>query len=119
MYKVILRKSNREKRKLRVRASIFGTNERPRLSVFRSNNYITAQLIDDVKGVTLVDTFKEAKDLHKDKTKVEAAKEIGLLLAKKAKKSKITKVVFDRNGYRYHGRVKNVAEGAREGGLEL
>lgn len=119
MYKVVLRKTNREKRKLRVRGSIFGTMERPRLSVFRSNNYITAQLIDDVKGVTLADTFKEAKELHQGKSKLDAAKEVGLLLAKKAKEAKITKVTFDRNGYQYHGRVKNVAEGAREGGLEL
>jgi len=119
MYKVILRKSNKERRKLRVRSNIFGTLERPRLSVFRSNKYITAQLIDDANGVTLADTLKETKDLHVGKTKVEAAKEVGLLLAKKAVEAKITKVTFDRNGNRYHGRVKNVAEGAREGGLQL
>ena len=119
MYKVTLRNTNREKRKLRVRGKVFGTAKRPRLSVFRSNKYITAQLIDDDKRITLVDTFKESLELHKSKTKIEAAKEVGLLLAKKAKESKISKVTFDRNGYKYHGRVKNVAEGAREGGLEL
>lgn len=119
MYKVILRDTTREKRKLRVRAKVSGTAERPRLSVFRSNKYITAQLIDDTKGLTLVDTFKESIELHKGKNKVEAAKEVGLLLAKKAKEAKIKKVTFDRNGYQYHGRVKNVADGAREGGLEL
>lgn len=119
MYKVTLRKTNREKRKLRVRGKVFGTESRPRLSVFRSNNYITAQLINDEKGETLVDTFKEARDLHKDKSKLEAAKEIGLLVAKKAKEKKISMATFDRNGYKYHGRVKNVAEGAREGGLSL
>lgn len=119
MYKVILRKSNREKRKLRVRGKISGTEQRPRLSVFRSNKYMTAQLIDDTKGITLADTFKETVELHTGKTKLEAAKEVGLLLAKKAVAAKISKVTFDRNGYIYHGRVKNVAEGAREGGLEL
>jgi len=119
MYKVVLRKSNREKRKLRVRNSIFGTAERPRLSVFRSNKYITAQLIDDVTGKTLVDTLKETKDLHNGKNKLDAAKEVGLLLAKKAVEAKVSKVTFDRNGYQYHGRVKNVADGAREGGLVL
>jgi len=119
MYKVLLRKSTREKRKLRVRSKISGTAERPRLSVFRSNRYMTAQLIDDTRGVTLADTFKETIELHKGKTKLEAAKEVGLLLAKKAAAANIKKVTFDRNGYLYHGRVKNVADGAREGGLEL
>ncbi len=119
MPKVILRKTNRIRRKLRVRGKVAGTAEMPRLSVFRSNKYIYAQLIDDVKGATLVDVSKEAKELHEGKNKVAAAFEVGKLLAKKAADKNVKQAVFDRNGYRYHGRVKNLAEGAREGGLQL
>ncbi len=119
MYKVILRKTNRERRKLRVRKKLFGTADRPRLSVFRSNRYITAQLIDDTKGVTLADSFKETKELHTNKKKLEAAIEVGKLIAKKALEKNIKNVIFDRNGYQYHGRVKSVAEGLREGGVTL
>lgn len=119
MYKVILRKTNREKRKLRVRKKILGTAQQPRLSIFRSNKYIYAQLIDDVKGSTLTDVLSEASKLHEGKTKVAAAFEAGKLLAKKAIDKKISKAVFDRNGYKYHGRVKSLADGAREGGLQL
>lgn len=120
MYKVILRKDNREKRKLRVRKKIFGTSDRPRVSVFRSNKYIYGQIIDDTTGKTVVSiSAKDIKDLHDKKTKVEAALEIGKILAKKAKEKKIESVVFDRSGYRYHGRVKNIAEGMREGGMVL
>lgn len=97
------------------------TSERPRLSVFRSSKFIYAQIIDDVKGKTLV-SFS-SKDLPKKniekKSKVEIAKMVGEGLAKKAKKAKINKVVFDRAGYRYHGKIKAVAEGAREGGLKF
>jgi large subunit ribosomal protein L18 len=119
MYKVILRKTNREQRKLRVRKKIYGTTEMPRLTVFRSNKYIYAQLIDDTKGHTIVDVSKEVKDLHAKVKKSDAALAVGKLLAKKALGKKINKVVFDRNGYQYAGRVKSVAEGAREGGLSL
>lgn len=119
MAKIRLRKNNKIKRKLRVRRKVAGTKEMPRLSVFRSNNYIYGQLIDDVTGKTLVALGKEVKDLHKKKTKTEAAFETGKMLAKKALENKIKKVVFDRNGYKYHGRVKSFAQGAREGGLEL
>jgi len=119
MFKVILRKNNREKRKLKVREKVFGTSQRPRLSVFRSNKYIYAQLIDDSKGTTIVDTQKETKDLHINKTKVQAALELGILLAQKAKKLNIDKATFDRNGYKYHGRVKSIADGVREGGIKL
>jgi large subunit ribosomal protein L18 len=119
MYKVILRKTNRERRKLRVRKKVFGTSEKPRLSIFRSNNYIYAQLIDDEKRKTIVDVSSEVKELHEGKKKADAAFAVGKLLADKAIKAKIKNVVFDRNGYRYHGRVKSLADGAREGGLKL
>ena len=119
MTKVILRKSNRIRRKLRVKDKLFGTAQKPRLCVFRSNNYIYGSLIDDVAKRTLVDVADSVKILHKGKTKTSASKEIGKLLAARAKKAKITSAVFDRNGYMYHGRVKSLADGAREGGLVL
>lgn len=118
MSKVILR-TKKGRRKLSVRKNIFGDENRPRLSIFRSNKYIYGQIIDDEKGVTLVDVQKEAKDLHKGKNKVDAAELVGKELAKKAMEKKIEKVVFDRNGYKYHGRVKSFADGAREGGLNF
>lgn len=103
-------------RKKRVRATISGTAERPRLSVFRSNSHIYAQLIDDVNGVTLA----QASDLKsKNGNKTESASAVGKAIAEAAKKAKITTCVFDRNGYKYHGRVKALAEGAREGGLQF
>jgi large subunit ribosomal protein L18 len=98
------------------RARIFGTSERPRLSVFRSNRHIYAQIIDDTKGVTLV----SASDFQISKikgTKQEIARAVGRLVGEKAMKKKIKKVVFDRGKFRYHGRVKALAEGAREAGL--
>lgn len=109
--------SKRTIRHKRVRAKIKGTNERPRLSVFRSNRYVFAQIIDDIKGVTLI----SAGDLKsKDKAKkTESAKNVGLELAKAAKLKKIKSVAFDRGGYKYHGRIKALAEGAREGGLKF
>lgn len=107
----------RFKRKNRIRAKISGTATRPRLSVFRSlkNNY--AQLIDDENGVVLA----SSSDLKsKDKgTKTEKAKKVGEEIAKKAAEKKITTIVFDRNGYKYHGRIKALADGAREGGLKF
>jgi large subunit ribosomal protein L18 len=119
MYKVIARKTTRDRRRAKIRGNLSGTAEMPRLSVFRSNKYIYAQLIDDTLGKTLVDVSSETKKVHEGKTKTEAALELGKLLAKKALENKIKKAVFDRGGYKYHGRVKNVAEGAREGGLQL
>jgi large subunit ribosomal protein L18 len=119
MYKVKLRKNNKIKRKLRVRKKVFGSVDRPRLTVFRSNKYIYGQIIDDTKGNTLVAVSSETKNMHKGKKKVDAAFEVGKLIAEKAKKNKVKKVVFDRNGYRFHGRVKSFVEGAREGGLEV
>lgn len=104
----------RNRRHKRVRAKIFGTARRPRLCVFKSNQHIYAQLIDDEKGKTLV----AASDLEIKKS-AEKTKELGKLIAEKAKVKKIEKVVFDRGGYKYHGRVKALAEGAREGGLNF
>ncbi len=117
--KVILRKDNRERRKIRIRKKVFGTAEMPRLTVFRSNRYIYGQIIDDAKRRTLVSTAAEVKKLHAEGKKLEAAKKCGETLAQKALKSKITKVVFDRNGYIYTGRVASFADGARQGGLKF
>jgi large subunit ribosomal protein L18 len=103
------------RRKSRIRAKIRGSKERPRLAIFKSHKYIYAQIIDDDKGHTLV-----AADSKKTKGKpVERAREIGVEIAKKAKAAKITKVVFDRGGYLYTGKIKIVADAAREGGLEF
>lgn len=107
----------RQKRHKSVRKHISGTAERPRLNVYRSLNNIYAQVIDDVKGVTLVAASTlELKDLKNGGNK-EAALEVGKLVAKKAVEKGITNVVFDRGGYIYHGRVASLADGAREGGL--
>ncbi|MBI2620814.1 50S ribosomal protein L18 [candidate division WWE3 bacterium] len=119
MTSVIIRKGKRQARRLRVRKKVFGASARPRLSVFRSNRYIYGSIIDDVSGRILADVSADVKSLHEGKTKVEAAREVGKLLAATAKKAKIGKVVFDRGGYRYHGRVKSLAEGVREGGLNF
>ncbi len=120
MYKVKLRKNLRQKRNLRVRKKILGTTVRPRLTIFRSNKYVYAQVIDDSQGKTLVSaSLTEIKKLHEKKAKVASAFELGEYLAKEAVKQNILKVVFDRKGYRYHGRVKSLADGARKGGLEL
>ena len=109
----------RLKRHIRVRAKINGTSERPRLNVFRSAKHIYAQIINDVKGETIVSASTLDKDFDGVGSNKEAAHKVGLSIAKKAKKAGITKVVFDRGGYLYHGRVKELAEGAREGGLEF
>ena len=110
----------RVERHKRIRKDISGTADRPRLNVFRSNANITAQIIDDEKGVTLVSASTLEKELKiANGGNVEAAKLIGAEIAKRAKKAKITKVVFDRGGYLYHGRVKALADAARENGLEF
>ena len=120
MIKKIDRKAERERRHARVRNKISGTADRPRLCVFRSAKNISAQVIDDVKGVTLVSSSSLDKDLSiKNGGNIEASKLVGALVAKKAKKAKIKKVVFDRGGYLYHGRVKALADAARENGLEF
>lgn len=109
----------RLKRHKRVRSKISGTQERPRLSVFRSAKHIYAQIINDVKGVTLVSASTLEKDFEGPGGNKNAAHKVGLLIAKKAKDAGISQVIFDRGGYLYHGRIKELAEGAREGGLEF
>ena len=101
----------------RIRSRVSGTAKRPRLSVFRSNRYMYAQLIDDIKGVTLASASDIA--VSSKKTKVERAQEVGAMLAENAKKMKITKVVFDRGGFSYRGRVQALADAARKAGLEF
>lgn len=105
------------RRHAKVRSTISGTAERPRLSVFRSNRGMFIQLIDDLTGKTLISA--SSLEIKTKAVKIDLAKELGLLIAKKAKDLKITQVVFDRSSYKYHGRVKALAEGAREGGLEF
>ena len=112
-------RSQRIKRHKRVRAKIAGTPERPRLNVFRSAANIYAQIIDDVNGVTLVSASSLEKDFACEGTKSDAAKQVGLNVAERAKAKGIDTVVFGRGGYVYHGRVQALAEGAREGGLQF
>lgn len=113
------RKDDRIKKRLRVRAKISGTAQRPRLAVFRSASNIYAQLIDDVAGVTLAAASSLDKDFQGTGGNKEAAKKVGLAVAKAAVAKGIEEVVFDRGGFVYHGRVKELAEGAREGGLKF
>jgi large subunit ribosomal protein L18 len=108
-----------DRRKTRTRAKVKGTTARPRLSIFRSNKHVYAQLIDDVKKQTLTGASETELKLAQNSNKSGRAKEIGLLIAKKAATKKVTAVVFDKGAYKYHGRVKAVAEGAREGGLKF
>ncbi len=117
-----LTKIERRKRiKLRIRKNISGTKEMPRLSVFRSNKQIYVQIIDDVNGQTLLSVSSKEKEIAAKEgiTKIEQAKLVGKLAAEKSKESGITSVVFDRSGYLYHGRIKALAEAAREGGLKF
>ena len=111
--------AQRQKRHTRVRGKVSGTSERPRLNVFRSETNIYAQVIDDTKGVTLVSASSLEKGFEGHGGNVEAAKKVGLMVAERAKAAGIEAVVFDRGGYLYHGRVKALAEGAREGGLQF
>jgi len=116
---MILKKDIRaQRRKKRVKSKIFGTEKRPRISVFRSNKSLFAQIIDDQKGETLV-SVSEKEISDKKATKSQRAKLLGELLAKKAAKKKIERVIFDRSSYKYHGRVKAFAEGAKEKGLTI
>ena len=112
-------RSQRIKRHKRVRAKISGTPERPRLSVFRSETNIYAQVIDDVNGVTLVSASSQEKGFEGPGSNCEAAKKVGEAVAQRARDKGIEAVVFDRGGYLYHGRVAELAEGAREGGLKF
>ena len=109
----------RLKRHKRVRAKISGTDARPRLCVYRSNAHISAQIIDDVAGVTLVSASTQEKDFEGIGSNKAAARKVGALLAEKAMAKGITEFVFDRGGYLYHGRVSELADGAREGGLKF
>lgn len=117
----MLNKKNRRRNiRFRIRKKIKGTAERPRLSVFRSNKQIYAQLIDDINGVTMAAASSSMKEMQNTKApKVDLAREVGKSLAAKAVQTGITSVVFDRGGYLYHGRIKALAEGAREGGLQF
>ena len=110
--------ASRLRRRRRVRAKVRGTAERPRISVFRSNRGIAAQLIDDDSGKTIAAASWTEADLRKV-ARADQAKKVGELLASRAKEAGVTRVVFDRGGYRFHGRVAALAEGAREGGLEF
>lgn len=112
-------KNARTRRHIRVRRKVEGTAQRPRLAVFRSNKHIVAQMIDDIAGVTISYASTNEKDFAGQKSNVEAAKKVGTLVATRAKEKGITKAVFDRGGYKYHGRVAAVADAAREVGIEF
>ena len=109
----------RMKIKRRIRKNIFGSSIRPRLSVFRSNKEIYAQIINDEDGLTIASASSANNKAAQGKNKADAAAIVGKELAEKAKKAGVEEVVFDRNGYQYHGRVKSLADGAREGGLKF
>lgn len=122
MNKDTKKKERRDKIRRRIRSTIRGTSERPRLCVYKSNSHVYAQLVNDLDAVTLASASTDSNDMKKklqDKSRVESAKEIGAILAKNAQDKGINKVVFDRSGYKYHGVVKALAEGAREGGLDF
>ena len=120
MINKVSRNDMRKKRHSRIRETLEGTASKPRLNVFRSNANIQAQIINDETGTTLVSVSSLEKELKlKNGGNIEAAKAVGAEIAKRAKKAKITEVVFDRGGYLYHGRVKALAEAARENGLEF
>ena len=117
----LTKQERRERIKRRVRKSISGTSEKPRMSVFRSNKQVSVQMIDDIAGRTLVAASSICKEISEQKgiTKIQQAILVGKLAAEKALAAGITTVVFDRNGYLYHGRVKSLADSAREGGLKF
>ena len=117
MIKQISKNENRKKRHLRIRKIVKGTAERPRLSVFRSNKAIYVQLIDDVNQVTLLSA--RSQELNLKHVNVETASAVGKLIAERALEKGITTIVFDRSGYLYHGRIKALAEAAREAGLQF
>lgn len=114
-----MKKTPEQARKIRTRAKTKGTTIKPRLSVFRSNKHIYAQIIDDEKRQTIVGVSEKEISQKEKVKKTDNAKELGLLIAKKALAKKIKEIVFDRGSYKYHGRVKALAEGAREGGLKF
>jgi large subunit ribosomal protein L18 len=121
MTKTEIKEQKRYKRKIRIRKNLIGTLERPRLTIFRSLNHIYAQIVDDTNGSTIVSASTLSKEI-KDKQlkgKKSLATEVGKLIAERAKTNGITKVAFDRNGFIYHGRIKALADGAREAGLDF
>jgi len=113
------RQKARERRHRRVRKKVRGTSERPRLAVFRSNKHVYAQVIDDVRGVTIAAASTKEKGYSGATATVDAAKEIGKLVAERAKAAGVDTVVLDRGGFKYHGRVAGVADAAREAGLRV
>lgn len=122
MDKTVKKEQRRNRIKRRIRSTIRGTAERPRLAIYKSNKHVYGQLVDDLMGVTLVAASTQSNALEddlKDKSKEEAAGVVGEHLAEIAKESGIDKAVFDRSGYRYHGIIKALAEGARKGGLDF
>jgi large subunit ribosomal protein L18 len=114
---VLQKRAHREKRRKRVRRKVAGTAERPRLSVYRSNLHIYAQLIDDERGHTVA--AADSREIGEAENRKEAARKVGELVARKAADAGVEEVVFDRGGNKYHGRIAALAEGAREGGLKL
>ena len=119
MIKKQSRGAARQKRHYKLRRNLAGTAERPRLSVFRSNKHIYAQIIDDVAGHTLTSASTKTLDLKESTSNVEAAKAVGAEVARKAKELGVETIVFDRGGYLYHGKVKALADAAREAGLQF
>lgn len=117
----LTKRERRNKIKKRIRKHIKGTSDRPRLSVFRSNNHIYAQIIDDVNGTTIVSASSLDKEvaIKDDMSNINVAEQVGAKLGERAKEAKVETVVFDRNGYRYHGRVKALADSARKSGLKF
>ncbi|MDR1625682.1 MAG: 50S ribosomal protein L18 [Spirochaetia bacterium] len=119
MNRIELKTAQKSRRKLRVRKKVYGTPERPRMTIFRSNKHTYIQVVDDTTGRTLVSASNREKELASVKNTVSEAGKIGEAAAQRMKEANITKVVFDRNGYLYHGVVKAVADGARKAGIEF
>jgi len=113
------RTAARHRRHLRGRKHLRGTAERPRLAIYRSNKYIYAQVIDDIEGTTLAAASSQESDLRGERLNVDTAAKVGTMVADRAKEAGVTSVVFDRGGYKYHGRLKALADAAREAGLEF
>ncbi|HEX6222026.1 MAG TPA: 50S ribosomal protein L18 [Acidimicrobiia bacterium] len=113
------RRAARHRRHLRGRKHLRGTAERPRLAIYRSNKYIYAQVIDDIDGTTLAAASSQEGDLRGERLNVETAAKVGTMVADRAKEAGVSTVVFDRGGYKYHGRLKALADAAREAGLEF
>lgn len=112
-------RDTRTRRRARVRRKLRGTPDRPRLSVYRSNKYIYAQVIDDSDGVTVAAASSQEPDLRSERLNLDTAAKVGTLVADRAQEAGVTTVVFDRGGYKYHGRLKALADAAREAGLEF